>query len=242
MSNLSQFYGHENRIGGWIPEELWQLTQIKELDLSSNNNLSGNLSVLLSRNIIDCPFFPDAYSGHAIEGLTVGYRSHQGNSVTTNVFRQSRIFRILAHLTEAMSTEGSPKIDHNCEVVALKKFRRWEQENLAFERSFINEIQVLTKVRHRNIAKLYGFCCHTQCAFLVYEYLEKGSLFVALAEHVEAPELNGSKRFNIIKGISCALSYLHHDCNPPIIHWDISSNNILLDSEYEAHAADFGIA
>ncbi|KAK9116771.1 hypothetical protein Sjap_015718 [Stephania japonica] len=128
------------------------------------------------------------------------------------------------------------------EVFALKKFHGWEQENLAFERSFINEIQVLIEVRHRNIVKLYGFCCHTRCAFLVCEYLEKGSLFVALSEHVEAQELNWSKRFNIIKGISCALSYLHHDCNPPIIHRGISSNNILLDSVYEAHVADFGTA
>ncbi|KAK9116799.1 hypothetical protein Sjap_015746 [Stephania japonica] len=67
-------------------------------------------------------------------------------------------------------------------VVALKKFHNWERENLTFERSFTTEIQVLTKIRHRNIVKLYGFCCHTRCAFLVYEYLEKGSLFVVLAE------------------------------------------------------------
>ncbi|KAK9116801.1 hypothetical protein Sjap_015748 [Stephania japonica] len=127
-------------------------------------------------------------------------------------------------------------------VVALKKFHNWERENLTFERSFATEIQVLTKIRHRNIVKLYGFCCHTRCAFLVYEYLEKGSLFVVLAEEAEAVVLDWKKRINIIKGISCALSYLHHDCIPPIIHRDISSNNILLDSEYEAHVADFGTA
>ncbi|KAK9116813.1 hypothetical protein Sjap_015760 [Stephania japonica] len=127
-------------------------------------------------------------------------------------------------------------------VVALKKFHNWERENLTFERSFTTEIQVLTKIRHRNIMKLYGFCCHTRCAFLVYEYLEKGSLFVVLAEEVEAVVLDWKRRINIIKGISCALSYLHHDCSPPILHRDISSNNILLDSEYEAHVADFGTA
>ncbi|KAK9116754.1 hypothetical protein Sjap_015701 [Stephania japonica] len=128
------------------------------------------------------------------------------------------------------------------EVVALKKFHGWERENLVFERSFANEIQVLTEIRHRNIVKLYGFCCHAKCAFLVYEYLENGSLFVLLAEDVEAMALDWKKRINIIKGIACALSYLHHDCNHPIIHRDISSNNILLDSEYEAHVADFGTA
>ncbi|KAK9116818.1 hypothetical protein Sjap_015765 [Stephania japonica] len=127
-------------------------------------------------------------------------------------------------------------------VVALKKFHNWERENLTFKRSFTTEIQVLTKIRHRNIVKLYGFCCHTRCAFLVYEYLEKGSLFVVLVEKVEVVVLDWKKRINIIKGISCALSYLHHDCSPPILHRDISSNNVLLDSEYEAHVADFGTA
>ncbi|KAK9116808.1 hypothetical protein Sjap_015755 [Stephania japonica] len=127
-------------------------------------------------------------------------------------------------------------------VVALKKFHNWERENLTFERSFTTKIQILTKIRHRNIVRLYEFCCHTRCAFLVYEYLEKGSLFVVLAEEVEAVVLDWKRRINLIKGISSALSYLHHDCSPPIIHRDISSNNILLDSEYEAHVADFGTA
>ena len=47
---------------------------------------------------------------------------------------------------------------------------------------------------------------------------------------------------NIIKGVALALFYMHHDCSPPIVHRDISSKNILLDSQYEAHVSDFGIA
>ncbi|GAY34009.1 hypothetical protein CUMW_276320 [Citrus unshiu] len=47
---------------------------------------------------------------------------------------------------------------------------------------------------------------------------------------------------NVIKGVADALSYLHHDCFPPIVHRDISSKNLLLDLGYEAHVADFGIA
>ena len=50
------------------------------------------------------------------------------------------------------------------------------------------------------------------------------------------------KRANIVKGVADALSYIHHDCLPPIVHRDISSKNILLDSEYVAHISDFGIA
>ena len=47
---------------------------------------------------------------------------------------------------------------------------------------------------------------------------------------------------NIVKGVSHALAYMHHDCSPPIVHRDISSKNILLDSDYEAHVSDFGTA
>ncbi|XLS48718.1 hypothetical protein HN51_023076, partial [Arachis hypogaea] len=62
--------------------------------------------------------------------------------------------------------------------------------------------------------------------FLVYEYLERGSLFCNLAYEIEAQELNWSKRVNIIKGTAYALAHMHHHCTPPIVHRDVSSNNI----------------
>ncbi|KAJ0967461.1 hypothetical protein J5N97_024378 [Dioscorea zingiberensis] len=55
-------------------------------------------------------------------------------------------------------------------------------------------------------------------------------------------ELDWVKRVNIIRDIAQALSYLHHDCAPPIVHRDITSNNILLDEEYKACVSDFGIS
>ena len=78
--------------------------------------------------------------------------------------------------------------------------------------------------------------------FLIYEYIERGSLFYVLRNDTEAKELNWKKRVNIIKGIANALSYLHHDCVPTIVHQDLTTNNILLNSEFEAIVADFGIA
>ncbi|THG01255.1 hypothetical protein TEA_008051 [Camellia sinensis var. sinensis] len=127
-------------------------------------------------------------------------------------------------------------------VVALKKLHRFEAEEPTFDKSFRNEVQMLTNIRHRNIVKLYGFCLHNRCMFLVFEYMERGSLFCALRIEVEAIELGWSQRVNIVKSIAHALSYLHHDCNPPIVHRDISTNNILLNSEMEASIGDFGTA
>ncbi|KAB2011444.1 hypothetical protein ES319_D09G021100v1 [Gossypium barbadense] len=127
-------------------------------------------------------------------------------------------------------------------VIALKKLHRLEAEQPAYDTSFRNEIKFLTEIRHKNIVKLHGFCLHNRCMFLIYEYMEKGSLFYALSIDEEAVELDWTKRVNIVKGVAHALSYMHHDCNPPIVHRDISSNNILLDSELEAFIADFGTA
>ncbi|CAL5386048.1 unnamed protein product [Camellia sinensis] len=77
---------------------------------------------------------------------------------------------------------------------------------------------------------------------IVYEYLKRGSLATIFNKDEEAKELDWPKRVNIIKGVASALSYMHHDCTPPIVHRDISSNNVLIDEEYEARVSDFGIA
>ncbi|XVF16602.1 hypothetical protein REPUB_Repub10bG0046000 [Reevesia pubescens] len=127
-------------------------------------------------------------------------------------------------------------------IVALKKLHRLEAEDPGFDKSFRNEVKVLSEIRHRNIVKLHGFCLHQRSMFLIYEYMEKGSLFCNLRDDVEVVELDWAKRVEIIKGIAHALSYLHHDCSPPIVHRDISSNNILLNSSFEAFLADFGTA
>lgn len=57
-----------------------------------------------------------------------------------------------------------------------------------------------------------------------------------------AKELDWSKRVTLVKDVAQALSYLHHDCSPPIIHRDITSNNILLDTAFKAYVSDFGTA
>ncbi|KAK1383685.1 putative leucine-rich repeat receptor-like protein kinase [Heracleum sosnowskyi] len=130
----------------------------------------------------------------------------------------------------------------NGKVVAVKKLHQLEAEDPAFRKSFRNEVQVLTNVMHKNIVRLYGFCLHNQCMFLIYEYMENGSLFCALRDDAEAIKLDWNKRVDIVKGIALALSYMHHDCPLPMVHRDISSNNILLNSKLEAFVADFGAA
>ncbi|XXG61815.1 hypothetical protein AAC387_Pa05g0329 [Persea americana] len=128
------------------------------------------------------------------------------------------------------------------QVVAIKKLHPREDGEEIGQRSFRNEIKALTEIRHHNIVKLYGFCSHPGCSFLVYEYMEKGSLAKVLKNRDGVSEFNWIKRSNVVRTVAHALSYMHHDCNPSIVHRDLSSNNILLDMEYEASVSDFGTA
>ncbi|XP_071940105.1 MDIS1-interacting receptor like kinase 2-like [Coffea arabica] len=124
------------------------------------------------------------------------------------------------------------------DVVAVKRLQN--MPNVAKDKSFLNEIRALTEIKHRNIVKLFGFCSNARHSILVYEYLERGSLAKILSMEEEAKELDWQKRLKIIKGVAHALSYMHHDCSPAVVHRDISSNNILLDPDYEPHVSDFG--
>ncbi|EEF39415.1 receptor protein kinase, putative [Ricinus communis] len=127
-------------------------------------------------------------------------------------------------------------------VVAVKKLHQSQNGEITDMKAFRNEICVLMNIRHRNIVKLFGFCSHPRHSFLVYDFIERGSLRNTLSNEEEAMELDWFKRLNVVKGVANALSYMHHDCSPPIIHRDISSSNVLLDSEFEAHVSDFGTA
>ena len=128
------------------------------------------------------------------------------------------------------------------QVVAVKKLHSLPNGETSNQKAFISEIHALTEIRHRNIVKLYGFCAHPRHSLLVYEFLEGGSLVQILNNEERAKAFEWIKRMNVIKGVANALSYMHHDCSTPIIHRDISSKNVLLDIEYEAHISDFGIA
>jgi Leucine-rich repeat (LRR) protein len=106
------------------------------------------------------------------------------------------------------------------------------------------EMGILGRIRHKNILKLYACLTKGGFNFLVFEYMFNGNLFEALHREIKGgkPELDWNRRYRIAVGAAKGISYLHHDCSPAIIHRDIKSTNILLDEDYEAKIADFGIA
>ena len=101
---------------------------------------------------------------------------------------------------------------------------------------FLSEVKILASLRHTNIIKLLSFASSEDSMLLVYEFMTNGSL----ADHLQI--LDWGKKLNIAVDVARALSYMHHDCNPLIVHRDVKSRNILLDSEFKAKVADFGLA
>ncbi|KAF7842787.1 leucine-rich repeat receptor-like serine/threonine-protein kinase BAM3 [Senna tora] len=109
------------------------------------------------------------------------------------------------------------------------------------DHGFRAEIQTLGNIRHRNIVRLIAFCSNKETNLLVYEYMRNGSLGEAL-HGKKGAFLGWNLRYKIAIDSAKGLCYLHHDCSPLIVHRDVKSNNILLNSSFEAHVADFGLA
>ncbi|KAL8151156.1 hypothetical protein V2J09_020964 [Rumex salicifolius] len=142
----------------------------------------------------------------------------------------------------------------NGEAVAVKKIsthanlsKESEGDDCDIEKAFRDdgfeaEVDTLGKIRHKNIVKLWCCCVAKDCKLLVYEYMPNGSLGDLLHSSKGWLLLDWPTRCRIALDAAEGLSYLHHDCVPPIVHRDIKSNNILLDGEFGARVADFGVA
>ncbi|XP_072951169.1 uncharacterized protein [Typha angustifolia] len=128
----------------------------------------------------------------------------------------------------------------NGEQVAVKRLPAMSRGS-SHDHGFSAEIQTLGRIRHRHIVRLLGFCSNHETNLLVYEYMPNGSLGEVL-HGKKGGYLDWDTRYKIAVESAKGLCYLHHDCSPLILHRDVKSNNILLDSSFEAHVADFGLA
>ncbi|KAI3883973.1 hypothetical protein MKX03_028609 [Papaver bracteatum] len=109
------------------------------------------------------------------------------------------------------------------------------------EREFQAEVEIISRVHHRHLVSLVGYCMVGDKRMLVYEFVPNNTLEFHL--HGKGrPTMDWSTRLKIALGSAKGLAYLHEDCHPKIIHRDIKAANILIDFKFEAQVADFGLA
>ncbi|XP_066370426.1 proline-rich receptor-like protein kinase PERK8 [Miscanthus floridulus] len=123
-------------------------------------------------------------------------------------------------------------------VVAVKQLKGGGGQG---EREFQAEVEIISRVHHRHLVSLVGYCIAEDHRLLVYDYVSNNTLHHHLHGRGR-PAMDWSTRVKIVAGSARGLAYLHEDCHPRIIHRDIKSSNILLDDQFEAQVADFGLA
>nr|XP_023921871.1 L-type lectin-domain containing receptor kinase IX.1-like [Quercus suber] len=136
-------------------------------------------------------------------------------------------------------------------VIAVKKISATSKQGLFFvltlvyftlqtkgEREYMAEICTIGSMRHKNIVQLQGWCHEGENLLLVYEFMSNGSLDRFIGKEF----LDWETRYKILTGLASALLYLHEECGNPVVHRDIKPNNVMLDSDFNAHLGDFGLA
>lgn len=169
--------------------------------------------------------------------------SYQSLSKATDVFSS-------ANLIGAGSFGSVYKgiLDQGGRFIAVKVFTLVRR---GASRSFMAECEALRNIRHRNLIKILTVCSGidyqgNDFKALVYEFMSNGSLEEWLHHKPIAQEtprsLNLLQRLNVAIDVACALDYLHHQCETPIVHCDLKPSNVLLDDDMTAHVGDFGLA
>uniref|UniRef100_A0A0D9WLD0 non-specific serine/threonine protein kinase n=1 Tax=Leersia perrieri TaxID=77586 RepID=A0A0D9WLD0_9ORYZ len=163
--------------------------------------------------------------------------------MATNTYED--IMRLTENLSEKyIIGYGASSTVYKCELKSGKAIavkRLYSQYNHSL-REFETELETIGSIRHRNLVSLHGFSLSPHGNLLFYDYMENGSLWDLLHGPSKKVKLNWDTRLKIAVGAAQGLAYLHHDCNPRIIHRDVKSSNILLDENFEARLSDFGIA
>ncbi|XP_074562142.1 putative LRR receptor-like serine/threonine-protein kinase At2g28960, partial [Curcuma longa] len=157
-------------------------------------------------------------------GFGTVYYGRLPDGTEVAVKMQKRLLAIGEGITEELKNDELSSHSH-----AIKEFQV--------------EAQLLSRVHHRNLVSLIGYCNEGYSLGLVFEYAAQGSLRDHLSEKASSEKnLSWRERLRIAIDAAQGLEYLHKSCKPPIIHRDVKTSNILLSENFEAKIADFGLS
>eukprot|EP00258_Populus_trichocarpa_P039701 XP_024455720.1 wall-associated receptor kinase 2 [Populus trichocarpa] len=123
-------------------------------------------------------------------------------------------------------------------MVAVKKSKGVDKAQMNAE--FQKEMSIVSQVNHKNVVKLLGLCLETKVPLLVYEFISNGTLSKHIHDKGSRILASWTNRLRVASEAALALDYLHSLADPPVIHGDVKSVNILLDNNHTTKVADFG--
>ncbi|KAL4581042.1 hypothetical protein LXL04_017249 [Taraxacum kok-saghyz] len=121
--------------------------------------------------------------------------------------------------------------------IAVKRVSKSSKQGI---KEYASEVKIISRLRHKNLVQLIGWCHEKGELLLVYEFMENGSLDSHLFH--EKSLLTWGTRYKIAHGLASALLYLHEEWEQCVLHRDIKSSNVMLDSNFNAKLGDFGLA
>ncbi|KAM4100028.1 hypothetical protein ACB094_05G037600 [Castanea mollissima] len=253
-----------NQLSGSIPTELLERSKNGSLLLSvgESSNFCGSGSCKKKKNIV-IPVVAST-GGFFILSLTVAAiwwvlrrrkQQHKAQEDTKpNVqnpslesiqrqFTYSDVQRITNNLERAIGKGGFGTVYHGCiddtqvavKILSPSSFQGYQQ--------FEAEVKLLLRVHHKNLTSLIGYCYEGTQMGLIYEYMANGDLETHLSDADNNVKILCWKdRLQIALDTAQGLEYLHHGCKPPIVHRDVKPTNILLNENFQAKLADFGLS
>ncbi|KAK3433480.1 hypothetical protein EUGRSUZ_D01371 [Eucalyptus grandis] len=258
--NLEIIHLENNQLTGELPSSLATLPKLKEL-YTGNMGLheggkrgnrtkiiigsSVGAAVLLAATIAFCFFIQKGKrnSSNQENGRLVSSLSNAPPE-TAHCFMLSEIEEATKKFEKKIGSGGFGDVFYgklkDGREIAVKVLSNDSNQG---KREFSNEVTLLSRIHHRNLVQLLGYCQEDGRNMLVYELMHNGTL----KEHLFGP-LTRERNFNWIKRLEIAedtargIEYLHTGCVPAIIHRDLKSTNILLDSNLRAKVSDFGIS
>ncbi|KAL2471448.1 putative LRR receptor-like serine/threonine-protein kinase [Abeliophyllum distichum] len=248
LKQLLKLYLNNNRLSGSIPLSLTIIN-------ISYNQLEGPLpnTKAFQNAPFDCLTNDKALCGNIIglKNCSMILSKNAKRRKSRRILLESTIFPVLGGLLPSITVIGiflisrlKKKIVDDDPKIPTKLFPIWSFDG---KMMYQNIIEATKDFSSRHCVGVGGCGSDFKAEFEGHvvgikklHSLEGGSLVSILCNDEKAKEFEWNKRVNVVKGVANALSYMHHNISPPIVHRDISSKNILLDFKHEAHIADFG--